>query len=155
MFVYIYVLCLRSDWLDRGLIIYICEKSLEMCICLWPEFDCPEVTLCGLQDIKIQLLLLLPFFFSSFFFFFFFPFSFPLPLRFQTQCFVSLPLQTVVLAVFSLFLFLVSYTFVDRFSRFCFSFAFAARLCATCTDTDKWAAWSGWVHTENTLATCM
>ena len=26
------------DWLDRGLI-HICEKSLEMCICLWPEFD--------------------------------------------------------------------------------------------------------------------
>ena len=41
------------DWLDRGLI-YICEKSLEMCICLWPEFDCPEVTLCSWQDIKIQ-----------------------------------------------------------------------------------------------------
>ena len=52
------------DWLDRGLIynIYrhiLCEKSLELCICLWPEFDCPEVTLCGWQDIKIQLLLLL------------------------------------------------------------------------------------------------
>ena len=30
-----------------------------MCICLWPEFDCPVVTLCGWQDIKIQLLLLL------------------------------------------------------------------------------------------------
>ena len=30
-----------------------------MCICLRPEFDCPEVTLCGWQDIKIQLLLLL------------------------------------------------------------------------------------------------
>ena len=29
-----------------------------MCICLWPDFDCPEVTLCGWQDIKIQLLLL-------------------------------------------------------------------------------------------------
>ena len=29
-----------------------------MCICLWPKFDCPEVTLCGWQDIKIQLLLL-------------------------------------------------------------------------------------------------
>ena len=27
-----------------------------MCICLWPQFDCPEVTLCG---IKIQLLLIL------------------------------------------------------------------------------------------------
>ena len=35
------------------------EKSLEMCICLWPEFDCPEVTLCGWQDVKIHLLLLL------------------------------------------------------------------------------------------------
>ena len=37
---------------------YICEKSLETCICLWPEFDCPEVTLRGWQDIQIQLLLL-------------------------------------------------------------------------------------------------
>ena len=46
------------DWLDKGLI-YICEKSLKMCICLWPEFDFPEVTLCGWRDIKIQLLLLL------------------------------------------------------------------------------------------------
>jgi len=27
-----------------------------MCICLWPEFDCPGVTLCGWQDIKIQLI---------------------------------------------------------------------------------------------------
>ena len=36
-----------------------CEKSLEMCICIWPKFDCPEVTLCGWQNIKIQLLLLL------------------------------------------------------------------------------------------------
>ena len=32
------------------------SKSLEICVCLWPEFDCPEVTLCGRQDIKIQLL---------------------------------------------------------------------------------------------------
>ena len=46
------------NWLDRGLR-YICEKSLETCICLWPEFDGLEVTLCGWQDIKIQLLLLL------------------------------------------------------------------------------------------------
>ena len=45
------------DWLDRGLIH--CEKSLEMYICLWPEFDCSEVTLYGWQDIKIQSLLLL------------------------------------------------------------------------------------------------
>ena len=28
----------------------------QMCICLWPGFNCPEVTLCGWQDIKIQLL---------------------------------------------------------------------------------------------------
>ena len=48
------------DWLDRK--VYKYEKSLEMCICIWPEFDCPEVTLCGWQDIKIQLLLLLLFF---------------------------------------------------------------------------------------------
>ena len=48
------------DWLDRGLI-YICirEKNLEMCTCIWPEFDCLEETLCGWQDFKIQLLLLL------------------------------------------------------------------------------------------------
>ena len=49
------------DWLDREgwyiIYIYICEKSLGMCICLWPEFDCPEVTLCFWQDIKIELLL--------------------------------------------------------------------------------------------------
>ena len=36
-------------------------KSLEMYICLWPEFECPEVTLCGWQDINIQLLLSLSF----------------------------------------------------------------------------------------------
>ena len=37
------------DWLDKSLIyiIYMYEKSFEMCICLWPEFECPEVTLCG------------------------------------------------------------------------------------------------------------
>ena len=29
-----------------------------MFICLWPEFDCPEVTLCGWHDIEIQLLVL-------------------------------------------------------------------------------------------------
>ena len=65
-----YVLCLWNDWFGRltwqRVEIYICEKSLEMCICLWPELDCPEVTLCGWQDIKIQLLLL---FFNIFFVF--------------------------------------------------------------------------------------
>ena len=54
-----HVLCLWSDWfcgLTRH--IYIYEKSFDMCICLWPEFDCPGVTLCGWQEIKIQLLTL-------------------------------------------------------------------------------------------------
>ena len=53
-----FVLCLWSDWFC-GLTwqkVYISENSFEMCICLWPEFDCPEGTLCGWQDIKIQLL---------------------------------------------------------------------------------------------------
>ena len=60
MFVYVCFtfakwLVLESDSTEGW---YICEKSLEMCVCLGPEFDCPEVTLCGWQDIKIQLLLL-------------------------------------------------------------------------------------------------
>ena len=42
-------------WIDLTEV-YNYQKGLEMCICLWPEFDCPEVTLCGWQDIKIQLL---------------------------------------------------------------------------------------------------
>ena len=37
------------DWLDKG-------KSFEKCSCLRPEFDCSEVTQCGWQDIKLQLL---------------------------------------------------------------------------------------------------
>ena len=41
------------DWLGKG---YIYEKRFEMRICLCPEFECPEVTLCGWQNIKIQLL---------------------------------------------------------------------------------------------------
>ena len=32
------------------------ERGFEMCTSLWPEFDLPEVTQCGWQDIKIQLL---------------------------------------------------------------------------------------------------
>ena len=48
----VYYIDLTEGW-------YICEKSLEVYICLWPEFDCPEVTLCCSQDVKIQLLLLL------------------------------------------------------------------------------------------------
>ena len=45
-------------WIDltKGLYTYIYEKSFEMWVCLWPEFHCPEVTLCGWQDVKIQLL---------------------------------------------------------------------------------------------------
>ena len=39
-------------------IYYIDEMFLSVHL-LMTEFDCPEVTLCGLQDIKIQLLLLL------------------------------------------------------------------------------------------------
>ena len=58
-----YVLCLWSDWFCRltwqRVDVIICEKSLEMCIFLWRVFDCPEVTLCSWQDIKIQSLLLL------------------------------------------------------------------------------------------------
>ena len=49
-----FVLCLRSDWFC-GLTchsVYICENSFEMYICLWPEFDCPDVSLCGWQEIK-------------------------------------------------------------------------------------------------------
>ena len=30
-------------------------RDFQMCICLW-QFDCPEVTLCGRQDVRIQLL---------------------------------------------------------------------------------------------------
>ena len=62
LYIYMYVLCLWSDWFCRltwQRVDTYNEKSLEMCFCLWPEFDCPEVTLCGWQDIKIQLLLLL------------------------------------------------------------------------------------------------
>ena len=35
--------------------LHVCEKSFEMCSCL-QQFDCPEVTLFGWQDIKIELL---------------------------------------------------------------------------------------------------
>ena len=55
-FVYVCKVIAFVDWLDKGFIYNIYEKSFEMCICLWPEYDCPEVTLCGWQDIKIQLL---------------------------------------------------------------------------------------------------
>ena len=40
-------------WLDER---FIYEKSFEIWTCLWPEFDCPEVTLCGWQDDKVCLL---------------------------------------------------------------------------------------------------
>ena len=58
------VSCLQSDWFciltrQRVDTYIIREKRLEMFICLWPEFDCPEVTLYGWQDIKTQLLLVL------------------------------------------------------------------------------------------------
>ena len=38
-----------ADWLDKTFILY--EKCFEMFICVWLEFDCPEVTQCGWQDI--------------------------------------------------------------------------------------------------------
>ena len=46
-------------WIDLTKGLYIYEKSFEMWVCLWPEFHCPEVTLCGWQDVKIQLLTIL------------------------------------------------------------------------------------------------
>ena len=54
-FMFVKWLVLQIDLTEGS---YICEKSLEMCICLWPAFDCLR-WLCGWQDIKIQLLLLL------------------------------------------------------------------------------------------------
>ena len=43
--------------LDKGFThTHVCGKRCEMCICLWQEFDLPDVTLCGRQDVKIQLL---------------------------------------------------------------------------------------------------
>ena len=48
MFVYVCFMFVKwlVLWTDLTEGWCICEKSLEMCICLWPEFDCPEVTLC-------------------------------------------------------------------------------------------------------------
>ena len=63
MFVYVcFVLCLWSDWFCRltWQRVYIQKRSFQMCICLSAEFDCPEVTLCGWQDIMIQINFLLP-----------------------------------------------------------------------------------------------
>ena len=48
------VLCIDET---KDLYIYIYEKSFEMCICLWPEFDFPKVTLCVWNDTEIQLLI--------------------------------------------------------------------------------------------------
>ena len=31
-------------------------RGFEVCLCLWLEFGCPEVTQCGWQDVEIQLL---------------------------------------------------------------------------------------------------
>ena len=50
--------CIQS--INTGFVYYIYEKNFEMC--LWPEFDWYKVTLCGWQDIKIQLLTNLPLF---------------------------------------------------------------------------------------------
>ena len=37
-------------------VLYHYMRGFEVCICFWLEFNCPEVTLSGWQDIKIQLL---------------------------------------------------------------------------------------------------
>ena len=42
-------MCIWTDFVK-----FTCEKNFKMCICLCKV--CPEVTLCGWQDIKIQLL---------------------------------------------------------------------------------------------------
>ena len=52
-----HVLCLWRDWFCR--LTWqkgdnVCEKNLETYIRLRPECDCPEVTLCGWQDIKMS-----------------------------------------------------------------------------------------------------
>ena len=58
MFVYTcIVLCLCTDWCygltwERG---HIYERFWSVCLIMM-EFDCPEVTLCGWQDVKLQLL---------------------------------------------------------------------------------------------------
>ena len=57
---YVYEVIGSVDWLDRGLT-YMWEEFRHVYL-LMTKFDCPEVTLCGWQDIKIQLLLLLLFF---------------------------------------------------------------------------------------------
>ena len=44
------------DWLEKR---YTCEKFWNVKL-LMTELDCPEVTLCGWQDVKIQLLINLP-----------------------------------------------------------------------------------------------
>ena len=44
------------DWLDKGFM-YVRRVLKCALVCLWPEFDCPEVILCGWHDIKIQILI--------------------------------------------------------------------------------------------------
>ena len=39
------------DWLEKRCVY---EKSFGIWICLW-QFDCPDLTLCGWPDVKIQL----------------------------------------------------------------------------------------------------
>ena len=58
--VFVYVLfyvCVRIDFVnltakEKGFIYG--TRCFEVCICLWQESDCREVTLCSLQDVKIQ-----------------------------------------------------------------------------------------------------
>ena len=52
---FVHVCFMFVKWLvlwidDKSLVyiyIYMYEKSFEMCLCLWPESECPEATLCG------------------------------------------------------------------------------------------------------------
>ena len=62
MFVYVFYSCEMIgfvDWLDRGLM-YLWEEITNVYFAYDLSFDCSDMTLCGWQDIKIQLLLLLP-----------------------------------------------------------------------------------------------
>ena len=58
MFVYMFYVCEMIgfvEWLDKR---FMCEECFETCICLWPKFDCSEVTLFGWLDIKIKNIIL-------------------------------------------------------------------------------------------------
>ena len=52
---YMYVLCLCRDWFCGLTWERVCIWEVLDCVCLlMTEFDCPEVTVCSWQDVKIQ-----------------------------------------------------------------------------------------------------